>query len=268
MLHSEIDRRYLVYPTWCEFRIPFQGMLAALRDPFTGCGVRDTKDSYLSLGYPDVIPEMRSISGLPGGGVIVVETPPKRWMTISLFGDVFQPHPVNHRRPQGLTLGRNDYHFDVHWFEPEDQLGANFGCGTKAKTYRCCCTPEQLSSAADRVYWVFEYKKGKQKLRQFDEVLPSLAAPFCRQFSLIGETPEHLQEETSTWFGHPEREQIWFEVVPFEFGMGYNYAAVLYAVLELRALIGPRLVSGHVATQLEQPLNFRHTWPKVPFTRN
>ncbi|MCA9096011.1 MAG: hypothetical protein KDA68_21170 [Planctomycetaceae bacterium] len=132
--------------------------------------------------------------------------------------------------------------------------------GKKVKLYLCRCTPENIESDQERTYWAFEYSTGKTRPPQFDD-MAELAAPFCSSITRLETLPPEVKEETSPWFKFPDRQQVWFEIIPKETGAGFNYAALVYVTYHLRRTIGSKLKSGHLVASIElSPPNIRIDW--------
>ena len=260
MLRKEIDRNYVVYPSWAELPAKWADLPRLLADPLRS-GFLDPNFDARRFGYPEQIQPYEIVSGPEGGGIIMWRGDPTRgrWLPLTVL-----TKEANLRLPSGSDSLYQASDLYVAYLEPMGEPGWQMGLAKKPLNIRPALSPEHAESAGDRIYWVAQLQasvqafEGAQGLDVNCYLGNALRAP---SRCLVG-PPDLLDAETEAWFPNPEYQSAWFEVSGDGDGIGYHFAVVVYIGNHLRWFGGPRMDSMHLVAQIEGKPNPCRRWTR------
>jgi hypothetical protein len=208
MLRRESDRRYFVFPSWAEFSYRWEDLPAYLSDPMNCPVFRDDPNrarisvqTWREYGYTFPIQPFELIDGPAGGGIVCAHIEEdERWLPAAILSS-----EASLRGPRGTDSVPSERRPPVHYLEPMDPPGSEFGLCKRPKLYLCSATAEHAEGDPGAVYWVVGYRKGKKEPKGVSE-LPQLASHFGLKASVLPCVPERLREEVASWFVNQEPE--------------------------------------------------------------
>lgn len=251
MLDSELDKHYIVYPSWAEYSYAWRDLGRELSNPLHGkfAKLYSTWD-WKSLGYTERVQPFELIDGAGGNGIIVIHIRRKEaWLPMSILHS-----EANILQPGVMTNVNAD--FRVQFLDPM-YVPAIARQGRKPqRAYICAISAEHVESAGEDVFWVVGLTRGSRRRSRLVEV-KRVAHGFGLGIAELGGCPQQLLNETEGWFANEDYEYSWFRISATNRGAGFHFAVVVYLGLHLKRFVGSTMHFMHLVAQIPGKPNVR-----------
>jgi hypothetical protein len=248
MLRLELDREYIVYPSWIEPAYEWTQIPDIIANPLKyhpTVRLTYTDEELRKFGYFDAPKPYRMIPGPAGWGIVEVQIKRgERWPHV---GSLCFDKGVDMRYPPTSDLA--NYQPNVSYMEPTVSIGWYFGSGRRRKDYSIPATYEHVETAGEQVYWLFSARPTRKGLPEILEV-PYWAKAFDLKVKLLTEIPKEVLDETLNW-RKQDYQFFWFSVEGAGDKLGYYFAAMFYIGLHLSFITKKKVYSAHLLAQIE-----------------
>lgn len=246
MLRLELDREYIVYPSWIKSAYEWTQIPDIINNPLKydpSARLTYTGEQLRKFGYFDPPKKYQMIPGPAGWGIVDVHMKKgERWAPLnSLFFD----------KGVDLTMPpcMNSVNSNVGYVIPTSDTGWYLDTGIKCKDYSIAATYEHVEAAGEQVYWLFSAKPVKKGLPEILEV-PYWAKAFDLEVKLLTEIPKKVLDETLNW-RKQEYQFFWFSAEGAGDKLGYYFAAMFYIALHLSFVTKKKINTAHLLAQIE-----------------
>lgn len=246
MLEQDLERFYVVYPSWAQFSFQWNELRTILSNPLESRYNRwlaERRTDWQALGYPIPVQPFDLLDGAAGNGIIVAHIRPRDpWLPFAILR-----LEANLLPPAAMSCV--DVGFKVWFMEPMDGFRFLAEGRRSQKSYLCPISAEHAESAGDDIFWLVGLKRGSRTNKLFSEV-DRVAQGFGLRAELLPSCPEQLVDETADWFKNQDYVYFWYKISSTTYRAGFHFAVVIYLGLHLRWRVGSSMSFMHLVAQI------------------